>query len=185
LAGQAKVIGPNGADPYFVGGLGTGIGQVLRRNFPTERIGVFGQAPIGNHQALADQAIDELTLRQTELAAQKRSAQVEVDVQNQVIALRQARVQYEAAMKNRQLQEQLVAAEQKKYDLGASVPTNVVTVERDLATAQSTELAALTSYIRARVGLDRSLGRTLEVNHITLDDALAGQVRSAAVSPKP
>ena len=177
LAGQPKFAGPNGADAYFRGGLGTGIGQVLRRNFPSERIGVFAQVPIGNHLALADQTIDELTLRQTELNVLKRSSQIEVDVQNGVIALRQARVQYEAALINRKLQEQLVEAEQKKYNLGASIPTNVVQVERDLATAQSTELASLTSYIRARVGLDRTLGRTLEVNHITLEDALAGQVR--------
>ena len=175
LAGTAKAIGPRGADPYFVGGLATGVGQVLRRNFPTERAGVFASAPIGNHQAIADQTIDELTLRQTELAAQKRSAQVEVDVQNGVIALRQARVQYDAAMKNRQLQEQLVAAETRRYELGASIPTNVVQTQRDLVNSQSTELAALTSYIRARVTLDKTLGRTLESNHITLDQALRGR----------
>ena len=178
LAGQAKAVGRNGADPYFVGGLGTGVGQVLRRNFPTERLSVFASAPIGNHGALADQTIDELTLRQTELAAVKRSAQIEVDIQNGLIALRQARAQYDAAVKNQQLQKQLLEAEQKKYELGASIPTSVVQIQRDLATAQSTELSSLTSYIRARVTLDRTLGRTLEANHITLEQALAGQVRS-------
>ena len=188
LAGQAQVIGPRGANPYFVGGLATGIGQVLRRNFPTERGGVFASAPIGNHQAIADQTIDELSLRQTELSAQKRSAQIEVDIQNGLIALRQARVQYEAARKNRQLQDQLVTAEQKKYELGASIPTNVVQTQRDLANSQSTELASLTSYIRARVGLDRTLGRTLEANHIKIEDALAGRVAAGlnpAAAPQP
>jgi outer membrane protein TolC len=179
LGGPAQVIGPNGANGYFIGGLGTGIEQVLRRNFPTERIGVFAQVPIGNHQAMADQAIDELSLRQTELAARKRIAQIGVDVQNGVIALRQARASYDAAVKNRQLDEQLLAAEQKKYELGASVPTNVVMDERDLATAQSAELTAMTSYIRARVSLDRTLGRTLEANHITIDEALNGQIKTA------
>ena len=129
------------------------------------------------HQAIADQTIDELTLRQTELAAQKRSAQVEVDIQNGLIALRQARVQYDAAVKNRQLQQQLVAAEQKKFDLGASIPTNVVQVQRDQATSQSSELAALTTYIRARVTLDKTLGRTLETNHITLENARSGRLQ--------
>ena len=178
LTGTPKVVGPRGADPYFDGGLGTAIGQVLRRNFPTERVGVFVSMPIGNHQALADQTIDELSLRQTELAAQKRSSQVEVDIQNGLIALRQARAQYDAAVKNRTLQDQLVAAEQKKYNLGASIPTNVVQAQRDLANSHSTELAAMTTYIRARVALDKTLGRTLETNHITLQQALAGQVNS-------
>ena len=187
LGGQARVVGKNGADPYFVGGLATGVGQVLRRNFPTERLAVFASAPIGNHGALADQTIDELSLRQTELAAVKRSAQVEVDIQNGIIALRQARAQYEAAGKNSQLQKQLLDAEQKKYELGASIPTNVVQIQRDLATGQSTELASLTSYIRARVTLDRTLGRTLEANHITLEQAVAGRLtdspRSASSPP--
>jgi outer membrane protein TolC len=177
LAGPARFTGPNGADPYFIGGLADATGQVLRRNFPTERIGFFAQAPIGNGQALADQAIDELSLRQTELAAQKRSAQIEVDIQNGLIALRQARAQYQAAVKNRELQEQLVAAERKKYELGASVPSNVIQNERDLSSGQSTELTALTSYIRARVSLDRTLGRTLEANHVTVEQAMDGRVK--------
>ena len=177
LAGTPKRTGFGGADPYFIGGLATGVGQVLRRNFPTERLGVFASVPIGNHQALADQTIDELTLRQIELAAQKRSAQVEVDIQNGLIALRQARVQYDAAVKNRQLQQQLVAAEQKKFDLGASIPTNVVQAQRDQGTSQSSELSALTTYIRARVTLDKTLGRTLETNHITLENALSGHLQ--------
>jgi outer membrane protein len=178
LGGPPQLAGIQGADPYFIGGLGTGVGQIFRRNFPTDRIGAFAQVPLGNRQAMADQAIDELTLRQTELAAVKRSAQIEVDVQNAVISLRQARASYDASVKNRELQEQLVAAEQKKYELGASIPTNVVQMERDLATAQSTQLGSLASYIRARVALDRILGRTLEVNHVTLGEALAGEVKT-------
>ena len=174
LAGNPKVVGRNGADPYFAGGFGTGVGQVFRRNFPTERIGVFASASIGNHQASADQAIDLLTLRQSELAAVKRSSQIEVDVQNGLIALRQSRVTYDAAMKNKHLQEELVRAEQRKNELGASIPTNVVQVQRDLATAQATELTSLATYVRARIALDRTLGRVLESNHITLTGALAG-----------
>ena len=74
------------------------------------------------------------------------------------------------------MQEQLLAAEQKKYELGASIPSNVIMNERDLATAQSTELTALTTHIRARVALDRTLGWTLAANHVTVEEAMAGVV---------
>src|SRR5580698_5258956 len=37
---------PFTANPYFVGGIGTGLGQVLRQDFPTESIGVFFSAQI-------------------------------------------------------------------------------------------------------------------------------------------
>ena len=54
LGGAPRVTGPNGANPYLIGGLSTGLGQVFRRNFPTDHIGIFAQAPLGNRQAMAD-----------------------------------------------------------------------------------------------------------------------------------
>jgi hypothetical protein len=64
LAGVPRRVVFNGqldtANQYFIGGMGTAMGQILRRDFPTDRVGAFYQAPIGNRQALADQAIDLL-----------------------------------------------------------------------------------------------------------------------------
>jgi len=170
-------------DPYFVGGLGTALGQVFRRNFPSENAGVFYAALLRNRQAQADFAIDQLQLRQTELSLQKDLAQVEVDVQNNVIALRQARARYEAAAQNRVLQEQLLTAEQKRFKLGASIPYNVIQQQRDLTAAQSTETAALVAYNTARIALDRSTGAVLPANHVLLEEAREGKVARASMAP--
>jgi outer membrane protein TolC len=171
------------ADPYFVGGLGTALGQVFRRNFPSENGGLFYAAALRNRQAQSDFAIDQLQLRQTELTLQKDLAQVEVDVQNNVIALRQARARYEAAAQNRVLQEQLLTAEQKRFKLGASIPYNVIQQQRDLTAAQSTETAALVAYDTARIALDRSTGAILSANHVLLGEAREGKVARASVEP--
>jgi hypothetical protein len=40
-------------------------------------------------------------------------------------------------------------------------------------------------YSRARVSLDQVLGQTLEVNHVSVDEALAGKVGRAAAAPAP
>jgi outer membrane protein len=172
LAGRPTApLGTRGsADPYFVGGIGDALGQTLRRNFPTERIGAFAQIPIGNRQAQADYGIDQLQLRQTELTTQKTLNQVVVDVSNDLVALRQARARHEAAVQNRILDEQLLDAEQRKLNLGASTPYNVILQQRDLAAAKSTEVAALAAYSNARIALDQALGATLEANHISIDD---------------
>ena len=176
-------------DPYFDGGIGTALGQVFRRNFPTERIGAFYLAQIGNRQAQADYGIDQLQLRQTQLTNQKDLNQVGVDVLNSVISLQQARVRYDAAVQNRLLAEKLLEAEQKKFTLGASTPYNVIQQQRDLAAGQSGVIAALSTYANARVTLDRTLGTTLEANHISIADARAGKVARAsslpAVLPEP
>jgi outer membrane protein len=184
LAGTPHTVvssqGTQAPDPYFVGGIGTALGQVFRRNFPTNRVGAVLAGTILNRAAQADAAIDQLQLRQSQLTQRKNLNQVEVDLQNDVIALRQARARYDAAVRNRTLQEQLLDAEQRRYRLGASIPYNVIQQQRDLVSAQSAETASLVSYSNAKVALDKSLGATLEVNHVSLD-----QARSAKVTQGP
>ena len=169
-------VGTQRPDPYFVGGIGNALGQVFRRNFPTERVGAFAGAPIHNRQAQADFGIDQLSLRQSELSNQKSLSQVEVDLLNSVVALRQARARYDAAVQNQKLQQELLTAEQKKLSLGSSTPFNVVQQQRDLAAGQSAVISAMATYSSARVALDQTLGTTLEANHVTIAEAKSGQV---------
>ncbi len=56
---------------------------------------------------------------------------------NALIAVQQARASYKSAAKTRVLQEQTLAAEEKKYALGASTIFFVIQAQRDLALAQS------------------------------------------------
>ena len=183
LAGVPKAVGVN---PYFIGGMGTALGQVFRRNFPTERVGGVVSANVYNRQAQADYGIDQLQLRQTQLTTQKDINQVQVDVLNSIVALKQARVRYEAAVQNRILQQKLFEAEQKRLSLGASTPYNVAQQQRDLVNAQSTELAALVSYTNARMSLDETTGGVLEANHISIAEARAGKVaRGSAIPSDP
>ncbi len=192
LAGTARTVGSGRfaqtANPYFVGGVGDALGQVFRRDFPTEVVGAAFSAPLRNRQAQADYGIDQLQLRQTQLGVQKDLKQAQVDVLNAVVALQQSRARYDAAVRNRVLAQQLLEAEQKKYALGASTPYNVIQQQRDLATAQSTEIAAMVTYSNARVSLDQTLGTTLETNHVAIAEARAGKVAQAssipAVAPK-
>lgn len=170
-------------DPYFVGGIGKALGQTFRRNFPTQRAGGFIAPTLRNRTAQADNAIDQLALRQSELQTQKDVNQVAVDVSNGVVGLRQARVRYQAAVHNRILEQQLLDAEQKKFSLGASTTFNVVQQQRDLATAQSAETTALVAYSNARVALDQTLGTTLQVNNVSLDEAMKGQVARPSTLP--
>jgi outer membrane protein TolC len=188
LAGTPRVVrgGPTGsytADPYIVGGIGTALGQVFRHNYPTESIGVFGQFQIYDRQAQADYAIDQLSFRQQQLVTAKDMNQAQVDVTNSVVALRQSRARYDAAVQSRILEQQLADAEEKKFNLGASTPYDVIVQQRDLATAQSAELASLVTYQSARTNLDQTIGATLEVNHVSLTEAEMGKVSQTSALP--
>jgi len=170
-------------DRYFVGGISTALGQMIRRDFPSQSVGGFIAPTLRNRQAQADYAIDQLSLRQTELENQRSLNQVAVDVSNQVIGLQQARVRYQAAVHNRVLEQQLLEAGQKKFSLGASTTFLVVQQQRDLATAQSNEVAALVTYSTARIALDQTLGTTLDVNHVTVREAMSGRVDRTSTLP--
>lgn len=170
-------------DPYVVGGYGNALGQLFRRNFPNYTAGFALTIPFRNRAAQADYVTDQLALRQSELQYQRSINQVRVDVQNALIGVQQARVRYTAAVKARILQQQTLEAEQKKYQLGASTVFLVIQAQRDLSTAQGTEIQALANYTHARVSLDQALGTTLEANHISIAEALSGKVARQSTIP--
>jgi len=180
LAGAPKTVTIDGiteqSSPKFQGGMGTALAQVFQRDFATDIAAVFYQEPIRNRQAQADYAIDQLTIRQTQLGNRKDLNQVEVDVRNNLVSLQQARARYEAALRNRVLQQQLFDAEQRRFQLGASTPYNVAVQQRDLISAQSSAVAALVAYSTARVALDQTLGATLARNHVSFEAVKSGKL---------
>jgi outer membrane protein len=187
LTGSPNVLGlaPGASPPpaTFVGGYGNMLAEIFRRDYPNYSAGLSLNIPLRNRAAQADYATSLIEIRQHELNYQKQVNQVRVDVQNAVIGMQQARVRYDAAVQARNLSQQTFDADKRKYELGAGTPYQVVQDQRDLASAQSSEAQAMANYSHARIALDQALGRTLEVNHISLAEAMAG--RSSAVSSVP
>jgi outer membrane protein TolC len=180
LAGQVNPLVAGTATAFFVGGYGTVLSQIFARNFPTYSIGFNLNIPIHNRAAQADLINGELALRQQQVGIQRLENQVRVEVQNALIGVQQARAQYQSAVKQRVLQEQTVDAERKKLLAGVSTSYNVILTERDLVTAESNELAAETTYAKAKVELERATGQTLDSNGISLDEAFKGKVSRPA-----
>ncbi len=181
LSGSLTPFGAaTGGVPGLVGGYGELLGQIFRRNYPNYSAGFSLNIPLRNRAAQADYATSVIEIRQNELSLQRQINQVRVDVQNAVIGLQQARARYDAAVQGRILSQQTFDADKKKYDLGAGTPYQVVQDERDLASAQSSELQAEANYSHARIAFDQALGRTLDVNHISMAEAISGKVGAAA-----
>jgi outer membrane protein TolC len=125
----------------------------------------------------------QLEIRQNELNLNKSLNQVRVDVQNALIGLRQARARYEAAVKSRELQEQTLKNDQRRYELGSATVFQIVQGQRDLATAQNSETQAMANYTHARVSFDQAVGRTLEANGVSVEEALGGRMGRASQIP--
>jgi outer membrane protein len=168
---------------YLAGGYDNLLAQMFRRNFPNYSAGIALNIPLRNRAAQSDYVTSELDLRQNELGLQQNINQVRVDVQNAVIALQQARARYAAAAKARDLQQQTLEADQKRFALGASTAYQIVLDQQNLASAESAQVQALASYSHAHIGLDQALGRTLEANNISFDEALAGTIARPSELP--
>jgi outer membrane protein TolC len=169
--------------PYFIGGYGNLLGQIARRNFPNYSAGLSLNISLRNRAAQADYATSLLELRQNELNLRKSTNQVLLDVQNAVVGLEQARARLEAATKSRVLAEQSLQGDQTRFSLGATTPYQVILDQRDLANANNSETQAMANYTHTRISLDQARGETLNVNHISLDEALKGRMNRVSVLP--
>jgi outer membrane protein TolC len=127
---------------------------------------------------------DELQLRQAELQFQRAANQVRVDVKTALIGLQQARARYETAVDTRRLGEQSLKDEQNRFQHGVSSVTLVIQAQRDLATDQDAEVQAMANYTHAKIAFDMAMGRTLELNHISMQEAAAGHVARDSVIPE-
>ncbi len=163
--------------PFFIGGFGSSFLQVLRRNFPTYGIGLQLTLPLRNRVAQAEAIRGELEQRQAEIRRQQLENQVRLEVEDAVIGLERSQAAYEAAVLTRQLQEQSLAAEQKRYAVGLSTTFLVIQYQNFLAQAQSTEVAARGAWAKARTALDRAVGVTLEANGVSVEEAFRGVIR--------
>jgi outer membrane protein TolC len=171
-------------DTYLIGGTGNLLGQIFRRDFPNYSAGVSLTIPFRNRAAQADYVTDELQLRQAELQFQRAANLVRVDVKTALIGLQQARARYETAVDTRKLGEQSLKDEQNRFQHGVSSVTLVIQAQRDLATDQDAEVQAMANYTHAKIAFDMAMGRTLEVNHISMQEAAAGHVARDSVIPE-
>jgi outer membrane protein TolC len=186
LSGPANPLYNNccGApNPFFLGGTGDVLGQIFRRNFPNYSAGISLNIPFRNRQAQADYVTDELQLRQTELQMQRAVNQVRVDVKTNLINLQQARARYETAVATRVLSEQSLDAEQKRFNYGVGSVALVIQAQQQLASDQDAEVQAMANYTHAKIGFDDAMGRTLEVNHVAMEEAVSGHVQRESFIP--
>lgn len=164
-------------------GLGGATSQIFHNNFPDYNIQLNVTVPIRNRQAQADNQRAILTQRQLEAQMQSLKNAALLDVRNTYIALVQNRARVEAAAKARELQQQTFDAEQKKYQLGASTVYLVIQTQRDLITAQGNELRALADLVESKANHDRAVGRTLEINHVSIAGAQKGELDRDTLIP--
>lgn len=151
---------------------GTSFTEALHLRYPEVAFGVSLSFPLHNRQAQADDIRSRLELRQAKDTLVRSESQVEVDVQNALIAVKQAAAQVSAANAALGLERDKYDAERKKLESGLSTSYQVILVQRDLFAAELAYTQARDTYAKGLVSLSQMMGTTLEANHLTLDGIL-------------
>jgi outer membrane protein TolC len=129
------------------------------------------------------QARSLMEYRQAELRLEQEYTQIRMQVVNAQFALTNDRAQVQSAIAARDYAQQSVDAENKKLQLGASTAANVLTQEKNLATAEDNLIAANAAYANARASLYQITATTLQHYGINLNEAASGEVKTAPVVP--
>lgn len=176
--------GAEAPNDFFIGGLGTAWGQLARRNFPDYGVQFQLNIPLKNRQAQADLTRESLRRRRSDVQLRQQENSIKLEVARALANLNQARETHVIAREARELREQMVEAEEKRFGLGQSTIFQIIQTQRDLSSARTTEINATSSYEAARNEFERVLGRTLQANNVSIDEAYTGQV-SKAPDPIP
>ncbi|XCB35631.1 TolC family protein [Tunturibacter psychrotolerans] len=156
--------------PDLAGSLRT----AFNNSAPDYYVGVTVNVPLRNRVAKSDQYRAELETRQSELRSEQLKKQIRIEVRNAQYALEQSEARVVSARKGRDLAQKTFDITAKEQELGAGSNYQTLTARRDLAAAESTLVAAMTAYQKAKIEVDRAVGSTLEANDISIESAKTG-----------
>jgi outer membrane protein TolC len=169
--------------PQIFTGLATSLNQQFTAAYPEYNAQLSLTIPIRNRLAQANSVIANLDKRSDQANYQQIVNNATIDVHNAQITLEQARITLAAAIKTRDLDQQTLDAEQKKYQVGASTLFNIVSDQNILAAAKSAEVRARVNLVEGKVNFDRAMARTLEVYSITIADTKSGHPTKDTLIP--
>ena len=86
------------------------------------------------------------------------------------------RARIDATQKVRELAQKNLEAEEKKFKLGTSQIRFVLEEQVRLAEAKTNEISALVNFTKSKRDLDKSIGKTLEMYNINIEDAISGKI---------
>lgn len=194
LNAQQQIIGyrplaASDVNSYLLGGYGTALGEIFRRNFPSYNIAFALTIPIRNRSAQADHITAELNYRQAQIQDRQLHNNIKLAVMNDWTALRNARAAYDTSVVARKLADETLAGTRRKYELGTATILDVMIAQRDDTTSRLSEVEALSQLQHYRTNMDTALGKILDVYDVTIEQAMTGQVGREpdlpVVSPKP
>ncbi len=166
------------------GAYGGALSTLFGHDYPTWGVALNVTYPLGYNAARAAAARAQLQTMQVSVQTHQLEVQIVTEVTDAAIAARNAFDEIGAATQARELSEQRLDAEQKKFGVGLSTNYLVVQAQKDLADARNAVLHAEIGYQKALVDFERAQQTTLQSAGVTVIST-AGLTSSATGSGRP
>ena len=170
LSGEAITIaaGTFQGTSAFGGSYGNSLTDSLSTNYYDWEIGVKFSYPLGNRAAKSKLSTSRLEKAQLILDIKDLEREIILDIREAVRQLKTDSKRIKAATVAKQLAEEKLKAEEKKFEVGLSTSFNVLEFQEDLAEAQSNEIKTILDYKQSRIRFRRSTASTLKYHDVTL-----------------
>lgn len=126
--------------------------------------------PLNTFISKANLAQARVDMQQAQLRLQQQEQNIYLEIKQAVRAVETNYQRVEAYKVARELRQQQLAAEEEKLKVGLTTPYFVLQYQRDLATAQTTELQAIIDYNLSLANLSRAMGTSLKEKNISMVD---------------
>jgi outer membrane protein TolC len=143
------------------GGFGDSLSQLGGFSFPTYGISLQLRFPIHNSAAAADLGTALVSKRRSLYQMRSLQQSISTEVKNAVHDLEQAELVITAAQSSRDLAAKNLAAEERKYQLGAQTIFFVLDAQNQLSQAEQSLVQAQISYQKALAEVDHATGSLL------------------------
>lgn len=169
-----NLIDTSGSAPVVVsyGGLLDALDQVGGFGFPTYSVGLTLRLPIRNHQAGADLGSALVSKRSDLYVLRSRQQAISQEVRNAVHQLEVSKLSLTASAEALDLAKKTLAADQRKYELGAETIFFVLDAQNTVQQSQQSYLQAEIGYQLAVAALDHATGDLLEHNRVLISDSI-------------
>ncbi len=157
----------NPSSPFF-GDFGNTWGQVFGFDFINYQLALNVEIPIGNRANEGERA--SLRIQERRLLSMLRNEQqlIMVEVRNAYESIATQRKRLEAARVARELSEEQLEGENKRFQAGLSTNFEVLRYQRDLTDSQVRELRALLDYQLTLTDLEKAMNTIIDANDIVM-----------------
>lgn len=155
--------------PATRGGFGDSFGQIGDRDFDRWTAALLFSYPLQNRERRAQATIADLAVDEAFAELQQLEQQIRTEVRAAARQVETAAKQIESARVSRELEEQNLDAERKRYENGMSSSFRVLQIQEDLTQARSREVNAVASYRRALATFYRAIGELVDQKGIDIE----------------